>query len=90
MNKTELIEHIASQADISKSAATRSLEAAIHGIQRALKKGEPVTLIGFGTFEVRNRAARTGQNPRTGDSVKIPAKKSPAFRPGKTLKDLLK
>ncbi len=89
MNKTELIEHIARQADISKAAAGRSLEAIVGGIRGAMKKGNSVTLVGFGTFTVGKRAARTGRNPRTGASIKIKAAKVPKFRPGKALKDAL-
>ncbi len=87
MNKTELIEHIAKQADISKAAAGRALEALVGGIRVALKKGNSVTLVGFGTFVVGKRAARTGRNPRTGAAIKIKAAKVPKFRPGKDLKD---
>jgi len=87
VNKTELIEHIAKQADISKAAAGRALEAVIGGIRVALKKGNSVTLVGFGTFMVGKRAARTGRNPRTGAAIKIKAAKVPKFRPGKDLKD---
>ncbi len=89
MNKSELIDHIANQADISKAAAGRSLEAAIGGITAALKKGNSVSLVGFGTFSVTKRAARTGRNPRTGAAIKIKAAKVPKFRPGKALKDAL-
>lgn len=89
MNKTELIEHIAKQADISKAAATRALEALIGGVRTTLKKGGSVSLVGFGTFAVSKRAARSGRNPRTGDSIKIKAAKVPKFRPGKALKDSL-
>ena len=89
MNKTELIEHIAQTADLSKAAATRALESAIAAISASLKNGEPVSLVGFGTFDVGQRAARTGRNPRTGDEIKIAAAKVPKFRPGKALKDAL-
>lgn len=89
MNKTELIDHIAKQADISKAAAGRALEAIVGGIRTSLRKGNSVTLVGFGTFAVGKRAARTGRNPRTGDSIKIKAAKVPKFRPGKALKDSL-
>ncbi|HXF46136.1 MAG TPA: HU family DNA-binding protein [Burkholderiaceae bacterium] len=89
MNKTELIDHIAKQADISKAAAGRALEALVGGIRAALKKGNSVTLVGFGTFAVGKRAARTGRNPRTGATIKIKAAKVPKFRPGKALKDSL-
>lgn len=87
MNKSELIEHIAKQADISKAAAGRALEALVSGVRASLKKGNSVTLVGFGTFAVGRRAARTGRNPRTGASIKIKAAKVPKFRPGKALKD---
>ncbi|WP_374673782.1 HU family DNA-binding protein [Ideonella sp.] len=89
MNKTDLIEHIAQQADISKAAATRALEAMIGGVKTTLKKGDSVSIVGFGTFAVTKRAARTGRNPRTGASIKIKAAKVPKFRPGKGLKDAL-
>ena len=89
MNKTELIEHIATNADISKAAATRALESTIEAISDTLKKGSSVSLVGFGTFAVGKRAARTGRNPRTGEAIKIKAAKIPKFRPGKALKDAL-
>ena len=89
VNKTELIEHIAKNADISKAAATRALESTIGAIRTTLKKGGSVSLVGFGTFAVGKRAARTGRNPRTGDAIKIKAAKIPKFRPGKALKDAL-
>ena len=89
MNKTELIEHIAKNADISKAAATRALESTIGAIRSTLKKGSSVSLVGFGTFTVGKRAARTGRNPRTGTAIKIKAAKIPKFRPGKALKDAL-
>ncbi|MBN4667002.1 HU family DNA-binding protein [Pandoraea nosoerga] len=87
MNKTELIDHIASEADISKAASGRALDAFVAAVKKALKKGDDVTLVGFGTFFVNKRAARTGRNPRTGDAIKIKAAKVPKFRPGKDLKD---
>jgi DNA-binding protein HU-beta len=87
LNKTELIEHIARQADISKAAAGRALEALLGGIRTSLKKGNSVTLVGFGTFIVGKRAARTGRNPRTSQPIKIKAAKVPKFRAGKALKD---
>ena len=90
MNKTELIEHIAKQADISKAAATRALEALIGGVRTSLKKGDNVSIVGFGTFSVTKRAARAGRNPRTGAAIKIKAAKVPKFRPGKALKDGVK
>src|SRR6266850_1187811 len=87
VNKSELIEHIAKQADISKAAATRALEAVIGGVKTTLKKNNSVSLVGFGTFSVSKRAARAGRNPRTGATIKIKAAKVPKFRPGKALKD---
>ena len=89
MNKTELIEHIASKSDISKAAATRALASIIEAVKKALKKGDTVTLVGFGTFSVSKRAARVGRNPRTGAALKIKAAKVPRFKPGKGLKDAL-
>jgi DNA-binding protein HU-beta len=87
VNKSELIEHIAKQADISKAAASRSLEALIGAVKVTLKKGGSVTVTGFGTFTAPKRAARTGRNPRTGAAIKIKAAKVPKFRPGKGLRD---
>jgi len=87
VNKTELIEHIAKQADISKAAATRSLDAMIGAVKVTLKKNGTVTLVGFGTFSVGVRQARTGRNPRTGEAIKIKKAKVPKFKPGKGLKD---
>lgn len=89
VNKTELIEHIANNADISKAAAARALDSTIDAVKKTLKKGGTVSLVGFGTFAVGKRAARTGRNPRTGATIKIKAAKVPKFRPGKALKDAL-
>ncbi len=89
MNKSELVEHIAKHADISKAAAARALEALIGGVKATLKKNNSVSLVGFGTFSVGKRAARAGRNPRTGAAIKIKAAKVPKFRPGKALKDHL-
>jgi DNA-binding protein HU-beta len=89
MNKSELIESIATEADLSKAAARRALDAAVAAITKALKKGDMVSLVGFGSFYVGKRAARTGRNPRTGEAVTIAASKSPKFRAGKTLKDAI-
>lgn len=89
MNKTELIEHIAVQADISKAAAARALDATINAITMTLKNGDSVSLVGFGTFAVGTRAERVGRNPRTGEAIKIEKAKVPKFRPGKALKDAL-
>ena len=79
MNKADLIEHIAKQADISKAAATRALEAMIGGVKTTLKKNGSVSIVGFGTFAVTKRAARSGRNPRTGAAIKIKAAKVPKF-----------
>jgi DNA-binding protein HU-beta len=87
VNKTELIDHIAKTADISKAAATRALDATIGAVRTTLKKNGTVTLVGFGTFSVGKRAARTGRNPRTGEEIKIKSAKVPKFKPGKALKD---
>lgn len=89
MNKTELIDHIADSADISKAAATRALDSLIGAVKTTLKKNGSVTLVGFGTFSVGKRAARTGRNPRTGEAIKIKAAKVPKFKPGKALKDAI-
>jgi DNA-binding protein HU-beta len=87
VNKSELIDAIADSADISKAAAGRALDATVEAVKEALKKGEVVTLVGFGSFYVGKRVARTGRNPRTGAAIKIKAAKVPKFRPGKGLKD---
>lgn len=87
VNKSELVEVIAKQADLSKAAAGRALDAAIAAIKQSLKKNNDVTLVGFGTFTVGKRAARNGRNPQTGAAIKIKAAKVPKFRPGKSLKD---
>jgi DNA-binding protein HU-beta len=89
VNKTDMIDHIATQADISKAAATRALDAFVGGVKTALKRGGSVSLVGFGTFTVTRRQARTGRNPRTKEPIKIKAAKVPKFRPGKALKDSL-
>ena len=87
MNKAELIDAVADGADISKADATRAVDAVVDQITSALKKGDQVTLVGFGTFAVKDRAARTGRNPRTGEAINIPASKVPGFKAGKALKD---
>ena len=87
MNKTELVDQVAESADLSKADAARAVDAVISSVTKALKKGDSVTLVGFGTFQVRKRAARTGRNPKTGDTIKIKASKNPAFKAGKALKD---
>ncbi|WGE88742.1 HU family DNA-binding protein [Actinobacillus arthritidis] len=90
MNKTELIDAIATGAELSKKDAKATLEATLEAISESLKKGDAVQLIGFGTFKVNERNARTGRNPRTGEEIKIAATKVPAFVAGKALKDLVK
>ena len=87
MNKAEIIESIAQAADISKAAAERALDGTVAAITASLKKGDMVTLVGFGTFYVGERAARDGRNPRTGETIPIKAAKVPKFRAGKALKD---
>ena len=87
MNKSDLIDAIADSAGLSKADAGRALDATVDAITGALKKGQSVSLVGFGTFSVRDRAARTGRNPRTGETIKIAASKNPAFKAGKALKD---
>ena len=89
MNKSELTDEIADEADISRASAARALDAALGAITTSLQNGEPVALVGFGTFSVRDRGARTGRNPRTGEEIEIAAAKLPAFKPGKALKDAL-
>ncbi len=87
MNKSELIEAIAASADLPKAAASRALDAMIDTIGTALKDGDQVVLVGFGTFAVKDRAARTGRNPQTGAPIEIAAAKVPSFKAGKALKD---
>ena len=89
MNKTELIDHMARRADLSKASATRALEAALEAVMASLGRGETVTLAGFGTFEVNERAERMGRDPRTGTAIRIAPAKVPKFRAGKALKDAL-
>jgi len=87
MNKTDLIAAMAEAADIPKAAAGRALDGMVDAIVTALSKGEQVSVIGFGTFSVRERAARTGRNPQTGEAIEIRASKNPSFKAGKALKD---
>ncbi len=87
MNKSELIAAVAAQADLTKVDAAKAVDAITDSITKALKKGDTVTLIGFGTFKVSARAARTGRNPQTGKEIKIAARKAPGFSAGKALKD---
>jgi DNA-binding protein HU-beta len=90
MNKSELIQTVAEAAGIPKAAAGRAVDAIIEAVTGAMRSGDAITLVGFGTFSVRERAARTGRNPRTGEQIKIPASKTPVFKPGKALKDAVK
>ena len=90
MNKSELIDAIAESADLSKASAGRALDAMTSSITNALKGGDQVTLIGFGTFSVKDRAARTGRNPQTGAEIQIPASRVPGFKAGKALRDAVK
>ena len=87
MNKSELIDAISKSADISKASAGKALDGTLTAIKATLKKGQSVTVVGFGTFKVGKRAARTGRNPRTGAAIKIKAAKVPKFSAGKALKD---
>lgn len=87
MNKAELIDAVAADADISKAAAARAVDSLVAAITSALKAGESVTLVGFGTFSVRERPARSGRNPRTGETIQIDASSTPVFKAGKALKD---
>ncbi|MDZ7663230.1 HU family DNA-binding protein [Thiohalophilus sp.] len=87
MNKAELIDAVAEGADISKAAATRAVDTMFDKITDSLKQGNQVTLVGFGTFSVKDRAARTGRNPRTGEPIQIAASRVPGFKAGKALKD---
>jgi DNA-binding protein HU-beta len=87
VNKSELIDAIAASADLPKAAAGRALDAVLETIESTLKSGDPVTLVGFGTFSVKDRAARTGRNPQTGAPIQIAAAKIPGFKAGKSLKD---
>lgn len=87
MNKSELIDAVAEGADISKAAAARAVDAMLDAVAGALKNGDQVSLVGFGTFLVRERAARSGRNPRTGETITIAATKIPTFKAGKGLKD---
>ena len=87
MNKSELINQVAEIAELSKKDATRAVDAVFEAISNALQNGEKVQLVGFGNFEVRERSARKGRNPQTGEEIDIPASKIPAFKPGKSLRD---
>ena len=89
MNKGELIAKIAEESKLTKKAAEAALDAFVSSVEGALKKGERVQLVGFGTFEVRQRAARKGRNPQTREEIKIPASKAPVFKAGKALKEIV-
>jgi DNA-binding protein HU-beta len=90
MTKADLVDKMAKDADISKAAAGKALDSLIDAVTRTLKKGDKLALVGFGTFSVGKRKARTGRNPQTGATIKIPARKVPRFSAGKTLKDSIK
>jgi len=90
MNKADLITAIADKADLSKADAGKAVEAFFAVVAKALKKNDKVSLVGFGTFAVRKRAARAGRNPKTGAPLKIPASKNPSFKAGKAFKDAVK
>ena len=89
MNRAELVSKIAEESKLTKKASEQALSSMINAISTELKKGGKVQLVGFGTFEVRTRAARVGHNPQTGDKIKIPARKAPVFKAGKALKELV-
>ena len=89
-NKAELVSEVAAKTDLTKKEVAAAVDAIFSSIQEDLAKGEKVQLIGFGTFEVRHRAARKGRNPQTGDEIEIPASEVPAFKPGKALKEAVK
>ncbi len=89
MNKSELVDAIADASDLPKAAAGRALDAVLDTISGTLQKGEPVVLVGFGTFSTKDRAARTGRNPRTGEPIEIKAAKVPGFKAGKALKEAI-
>jgi len=87
LNKTELVSSVAEKAEITKKEAEKVVSAVFASVEEALAKGEKVQLVGFGTFEVKERAARTGRNPKTGEEIEIPATRVPSFKPGKSLKE---
>ncbi|HLR08138.1 MAG TPA: HU family DNA-binding protein [Bacillota bacterium] len=90
MNKTDLINAVAEKSELSKKDAAKAVDAVFESVMESLKKGEKVQLIGFGNFEVRERSARKGRNPQTGEEIEIPASRVPAFKPGKALKESVK
>ena len=87
MNKNDLVQAVADEANLSKADAARAVDAVLNSVGKALKQGDTVALVGFGTFQVKERAARTGRNPRTGEEITIAASKNPVFKAGKALKD---
>ncbi|WP_281886912.1 HU family DNA-binding protein [Paenibacillus sp. YYML68] len=87
MNKSDLINKVAEVSELSKKDATKAVEAVFEAISEALQSGDKVQLVGFGNFEVRERSARKGRNPQTGEEIEIPSSKIPAFKPGKALRD---
>lgn len=89
MNKNDLIQNVADECGLTKADAARAVDCFTEEVKKALKKGDSVSLVGFGTFSVRERAARTGRNPRTNETIQIKASKVPGFKPGKGLKDAL-
>lgn len=89
MNKADLINEVSERTSLTKKDSERAVNAVIAAIEDALKQGEKVSLVGFGTFEVRSRQARMGRNPQTGEAIQIPASKVPAFRPGKALREII-
>jgi nucleoid DNA-binding protein len=90
LTKKDLIAHVAKKANLTNKASAEAVGAMLGGIRDSLKKGEKVVITGFGTFSVRNRAARPGRNPKTGERITLPARRAPGFTPGKTLKKLVK
>ncbi|WP_026080999.1 HU family DNA-binding protein [Paenibacillus sp. PAMC 26794] len=90
MNKSDLITHVSEATELSKKDVTKAVDAVFEAIAEALQSGDKVQLVGFGNFEVRERSARKGRNPQTGEEIEIPASKIPAFKPGKALKDGIK
>lgn len=90
MNKTDLVNAVAEKSELSKKDATKAVDAVFESVMDSLKSGDKVQLIGFGNFEVRERSARKGRNPQTGEEIEIPASKVPAFKPGKALKESVK
>lgn len=90
MNKADLINHVAAAAGLTKASAGEAVEAVLGGISSTLSNGDSVSLVGFGTFSVAERSARTARNPRTGDTINVPASKAPKFKAGKALKDAVK